>query len=81
MVNGAHADGQAQQVTQELHDATIRAAAGQRQPDDRLAQPCLAKAIRTGSPCWAWDRFSPSEPDPGRPAASRYGHPSNRNPA
>ncbi len=31
--------------------------------------------------CWAWDRFSPSELDPGRRlAASRTGHPSNRTP-
>ncbi len=30
---------------------------------------------------WAWDRFSPSELDPGRLAASRTGHPLHRNPA
>jgi len=41
VVNAAHADGQAQQVTQELDDAAIRAAADQRQPDDHLAQPGL----------------------------------------
>ena len=42
MMNGADADGHAQQITQELHDAAIRAAADQRQRDDHLAQPCLA---------------------------------------
>ncbi len=41
MVNSADTDGQAQQVTQELDDAAIRAAAGQRQPDDHLVQPGL----------------------------------------
>jgi len=40
-VDAAQADGQAQQVTQELDDAAIRAAADQRQPDDDLAQPGL----------------------------------------
>src|SRR4029453_1327980 len=35
------ADGHAQQVAQELHDAAVRAAADQRQPDDHLAQPGL----------------------------------------
>ncbi|HEY0204613.1 MAG TPA: hypothetical protein VGC15_10745 [Acetobacteraceae bacterium] len=35
---------QAQQAAQELDDPTIRAAADQRQPDDRLAQPRLANA-------------------------------------
>jgi len=40
-VNAAHADGQAQQVAQDLHDAAIRAAADQRQPDDHLVQPGL----------------------------------------
>jgi len=41
VVDAAQADGQAQQVTQELHDAAIRAAADQRQPDDHLTQPRL----------------------------------------
>src|SRR5208337_2882741 len=41
VVNGAQADGYAQQVTQELDDAAIRAAAHQRQRDDHLAQPCF----------------------------------------
>src|SRR4051794_6351945 len=41
MMNGTDADGDAQQVTQELHDAAIRTTADQRQPDDHLAQPCL----------------------------------------
>jgi len=41
IVDAAQADRHAQQVTQELDDAAIRAAADQRQPDDRLAQPCL----------------------------------------
>jgi hypothetical protein len=40
LMNGADADGHAQQVTQELHDAAIRAAADQGQRDDHLAQPC-----------------------------------------
>jgi len=41
VVNSAQADGQAQQVTHELDDAAIRAAADQRQPDDHLVQPGL----------------------------------------
>jgi len=41
LVNSAHAGGEAQQVTQELDDAAIRATADQRQPDDHLVQPCL----------------------------------------
>jgi len=41
VVDAAQADRQAQQVAQELDDAAIRAAADQRQPDDRLAQPSL----------------------------------------
>jgi len=41
VVDAAQADGHAQQVTQELDDATIRAAANQGQPDDHLAQPGL----------------------------------------
>jgi hypothetical protein len=40
-MNGANADGHAQQITQELHDAAIRTAADQSQRDDHLAQPCL----------------------------------------
>ncbi|MBV8870882.1 MAG: hypothetical protein JOY65_15955, partial [Acetobacteraceae bacterium] len=40
-VNGAHADGHAQQVAQELDDAAIGTAADQRQGDDDLAQPGL----------------------------------------
>jgi hypothetical protein len=42
VMNGADADGHAQQVTQDLHDPAIGAAANQRQRDDHLAQPCLA---------------------------------------
>lgn len=41
LVNGADADRNTQQVTHELHDATIRAVADQRQRDDHLAQPGL----------------------------------------
>jgi hypothetical protein len=40
-VNGAQADGNAQQVTQELDDAAIRTVAHQRQRDDHLTQPCF----------------------------------------
>jgi len=36
-VDAAQADGHAQQVVQELDNAAIRAAANQRQRDDRLA--------------------------------------------
>ena len=39
VADAADADGQAQQVTQELDDAAIRAVADQRQPDNHLAQP------------------------------------------
>jgi hypothetical protein len=39
VVNRADADGQAQQIAQELDNAAIRAVADQRQPDDHLAQP------------------------------------------
>jgi hypothetical protein len=42
VMNGADADGHAQQITQELHDAAIGAAANQRQRDDHLTQPSLA---------------------------------------
>jgi len=41
VVDAAHADGHAQQITQELDDAAIRAVADQRQRDDHLAQPGL----------------------------------------
>ena len=41
VVDAAQADGQAQQVAQELDDAAVRAAADQRQRDDHLAQPGL----------------------------------------
>jgi hypothetical protein len=41
VVNGAHADGYAQHVTQEFDNAEIRAAAHQRQRDDHLTQPSL----------------------------------------
>jgi hypothetical protein len=41
VVNGADTDGYARQVTHELNDAAIRAAADQRQRDNHLAQPCL----------------------------------------
>ena len=55
VVNAADADGDAQQVTQELDDAAIGTAADQRQGDDDLAQPGLAhrqleqhRAVRRG---------------------------------
>jgi len=41
VVDAAQADGHTQQVAQELDDAAIRAAAGQRQPNNHLVQPCL----------------------------------------
>jgi hypothetical protein len=39
VVDVAQADGQAQQVAQELDDAAVRTAADQRQSDNHLAQP------------------------------------------
>ena len=50
-VNGADADGYAQQVTHELDNAEIRTPAHQRQRDDHLAQPSLGDRIsnRTSS--------------------------------
>jgi len=42
IVDGADADGHTQQIMQERDNATIRAVADQRQPDDHLAQPGLA---------------------------------------
>ncbi len=55
VVNAADADGDAQQVTQELDDAAIGTAADQRQGDADLAQPGLAhrqleqhRAVRRG---------------------------------
>jgi len=41
VVDAAQADRHSQQVTHELHDTAIRAAADQRQPDDHLTQPGL----------------------------------------
>jgi hypothetical protein len=41
VVNGAYADGYAQQVAHEFNNAEIRAAAHQRQRDDHLTQPSL----------------------------------------
>jgi hypothetical protein len=45
-VDGANTDRYAQQVTQELNDAAIRAVADQRQADDHLAQPGLGDRQR-----------------------------------
>jgi hypothetical protein len=41
VVDAAHTHRDAQQVTQEFHDAATRTAANQRQPDDHLAKPAL----------------------------------------